>query len=195
MNRDFVLAASHGPLRGHLTLPPAPEGLVLAARLHDTLEPESDLAAHRLAILSMPLLSESEMRFPDAAYNVPLLTQRILDLLELIRRDGDTESLPLGIFAAGHGAPAAIRAAARRDTQVRALACHGGLLDLAGLENLKLLAAPILMVTDPDDAASRTSFQRAASHISPPHRLLTLQPGEGPGSHVAQWFWEHFQAI
>lgn len=198
MNREFVLVTPHGPLRGELTIPSAPRGLVVLAHVHDSPEDvgiASDLAAGSLSVLSMPLLTEEEMRFPDAAHNVPLLTQRLVDLLNLIRIDGDTESLPMALYAGGPATPAALRAAALRDAQVRVLTCHGGLIDQAGLQSLDLLAAPLLMLADADDAAAEASFQRAAEYICAPHKFVCLYPGESPGSHVARWFEEHLQAI
>lgn len=196
MNREISLATHHGPLHGHLTVPLAARGLVLVAR---TASGEADvgheLPIRHLAVLDVPLLTSQETPFPDAAHNVPLLAERLVEILNFIRIDGDTEALPLGIFASGHGTPAALRVAALRDAQVKALACHGGLVDLAGLQNLRLLAAPLLVLADADDAAAQTAFQRAAVHLAAPHRLQHLQPGEGPGGHVAAWFGEHLPAI
>ncbi|HZX32371.1 MAG TPA: hypothetical protein VFF03_13550 [Rhodocyclaceae bacterium] len=198
MNRDIFLETFHGPLHGQLAIPPAPRGLAVLALVEPLPEDEAlaaALAADHLAVLAMPLLTEQELHFPDAAYNVPLLAHRFTDLLNLLRYDGDTERLPVGLYAEGHAAPAAIRAAALKDAQVGAVACHGGLIDLAGRENLHLLAAPLLMLVDADDQASQTSFRRASGYISAPKELRSLAPGESPGSHVAQWFGDHLQAI
>lgn len=198
MNRDFYLETFHGPLHGQLAIPPAPRGLAVLALVEPLPEDDAlatELAADDLAVLAMPLLTEQELHFPDAAYNVPLLTQRFTDLLNILRYDGDTERLPVGLYAEGHASPAAIRAAALKDAQVGAVACHGGLIDLAGLENLRLLAAPLLMLVDAGDTASQVSFQRAAAHISVRKELRPLTPGESPGSHAARWFVEHLQAI
>ncbi|HJW26378.1 MAG TPA: hypothetical protein VJ576_15905 [Rhodocyclaceae bacterium] len=198
MNRELSLAIAHGFLPGQLTLPPAPRGLAAVVRISahpadDGLA--ADLATRGLGLLSMPLLTPEEGHFPDALHNVPLLTRRLTGLLDFLRNDGDTEGLPLGLLADRHAAPAAIRVAALRDAQVAALACHGGLIDLAGLENLRLLAAPLLMLVDEDDPASLASYERAAPHLSVPRKLVRLEPGQNPDTLVARWFGEHLQAL
>lgn len=198
MKRDFNLATPHGLLAGELTLPAAPRGLVLLPAVQPT--PLDRLVAAHLAedgyaLLFLPLLTSADAAFPDAAHNVPLLARRLTEALDLMRRDGDTESLPLGLFAPAHATPAAIRAAARRDLQVRALACHGGLPDLAGVQHLELLAAPLLMLADSEDTAATASFRRSTPHLSAAHELHRLAPGENPAGPIARWFGQYLQAV
>lgn len=191
MNRSISFHTPHGPLYGRLEMPEHPRGLVLLARSHhapvDALI-AANLAGRGYAVLGIELLSTQEAQFADATQNVPRLTQRLLDILEFIRHDGDMENLPLAIFASGDATPAAIRAAARRDTQVGALACHGGFVDRAGLEALKLLAAPLLVLFAENDQLGKIAFQRAASHLRTVHETHTLDIGEDPVSRVASWF-------
>lgn len=198
MNREISLATDRGPLRGRLAIPSGARGLVLLPQLHG-LPPDRVLAATLAlgdhAVLTMDLLTAREAQFPDACHNVPLLTRRLIEALDLLRQDGDTALLPVGLFAQAHVTPAALRAAARRDAQVRAVACHGGLVDLAGVQNLRLLAAPLLMLVDTDDGVAAAAFQRAEKYISAPHLLLRPSPMDDPGSPVARWFGEDLQAI
>jgi hypothetical protein len=197
MNRSISFQTPHGPLHGQLEIPDhQPRGLILLARAHHApidVVITANLAARGYAIFNMELLSSQEAQFADATQNVPRLSQRLLDILSLISRDGDMQDLPLGIFATGDASPAAIRAAAQRDTQVRAVACHGGLIDRAGLQALKLLEAPLLTLFDPDDNAGRTAFQRAAQHLSDIHESHVLVAGEDPVLRVAAWFALHFR--
>lgn len=199
MKRDFGLHTGRGALPGQLSLPQrTPGGLILVGQLHATpvdIAVTASLSGRNYAILSVSLLTLQEMHFPDAVYNVPLLSQRLTDILDLASRDSDTGNLPVGLFVSGHVTPAAIRAAACRDRQVQALACHGGLIDQAGLQYLRLLAAPLLMLADAEDPGSAVSFQRAASHLSVTHQLHRLGPGENPSGRVAGWFGEHLQAV
>ncbi|WP_265942602.1 hypothetical protein [Dechloromonas sp. A34] len=196
MNRSISLHTPHGILHGQLELPDRPKGLILLARAHhapiDVLI-AANLAARGYAIFGMELLSSQEVHFADATQNVPRLSQRLLDILSLIARDGDMQELPLAIFATGDASPAAIRAAAQRDTQVRAVACHGGLIDRAGLQALKLLEAPLLTLFDTEDSAGRTAFQRAALHLSDIHESHVLNQGEDPVLRVAAWFALHLR--
>jgi hypothetical protein len=191
MNRTLIRNTPLGSLHGSLDLPDQPRGLVLLARAHHAPVDAwitANLAARHFAVLNMELLSAQESRFADATQNVPKLTERLLDLLDMVRHDGDTEALPLAIFASGDAAPAALRAAAQRDTQVKALACHGGLIDRAGLQALKLLTAPLCLLIDAADEAAQTAATRAFPHLSVAHECHLLTPGEDPILRVAAWF-------
>lgn len=190
MTRDLAFATPHGRLAGEVSLPPEPRGLVVVAGLHSSplTGPIAEAAAEaRLAVFTLELLTAQELHFPDSAHNVPLLCERLLHGLELAQRDAETQDLPVGIFADAAAAPAAIRAAARRDSQVRALACHGGLVDVAGIQNLELLAAALLMLADADDTVSEASLRRAAAHLSAPWECVTLAPGESPARRAVAW--------
>lgn len=194
MNRTLAIHTPHGSLHGQLEIPENAKGLILLARAHhapvDTII-TAHLAARGYAILSMELLTVQEAQFADATQNVPRLCQRLLDILDLIRHDGDMQELPLAIFASGDASPAAIRAAAQRDTQVQVVAGHGGIIDRAGLQGLKLLVAPLSMLFDADDHIGQTAYQRAASYLNCSHEMHVLNAGEDPVMRVAAWFSLH----
>lgn len=189
--REFAFHTPRGALHASLAIPESPPGLILIAQLQPTpldTAINATLGSRHWGILSMSMLTPQEAHYPDAMHNVPLLTQRLIDALDVLRREADTEDLPIGLFASAHVAPAAIRAAAQRDQQVRALACHGGIVDLAGLQALRLISAPLLMLFDDDDRFGRLSFQRATPHLNCVHEARTLQVGENPATHVSAWF-------
>jgi len=194
MNQSLTIQTPQGPLHGHLDTPDNPRGLILLARVHHAPADAfitANLAARGYAIFCMELLSAREAQFADAAQNVPKLTQRLLDMLDLIRTREDMQTLPLAIFASGDATPAAIRAAAQRDIQVKVVAGHGGVIDRAGLQALNLLSAPLMMIFDADDDIGRNAFQRAASHLSGAYETHDLHPGEDPVIRVAAWFSLH----
>lgn len=197
MIRHIALHAPHGSLHGQLDRPETPHGLILIARSHRVPEDDmivANLAAQGFAILVMDLLTSHELQFADATQNVPRLTQRLLDVLDLIRIDGDMQELPLGVFANGDTGPAAIRCAAQRDAQVKVLVCHGGLIDRAGLQSLELLTAPFLLVSDHDDPLAPASYRRAIAHLRGPHQLCVLGAVENPLPQVSDWFVRHIAA-
>lgn len=192
IDRCIVLPTQHGALQGQLTLPASARGLIILAHADSAaFTGLARLAAGRHGVLSMGLLAAQELEFPDTLHNVALLTQRLLDVLNFVRNDGDTETLPVGLLSTAYATPAAIRTAVQRDVQVRALACLGGLIDLAGRQYLDLLAAPLLMLIEADDVAAAHSFEHAAPHFGAPHRLQRLAAGEDAGDRLAAWFWEH----
>lgn len=194
MNRHLNVQTSHGTLLGHLALPDNPRSLVLLARVQP-LAVDDPLASNLFnrghAVLGMELISDRERHFVDATQDVSRLTRRMTDMLDLIRRDGDMQNLPLGIHATGEVTPAAIRVAALRDTQVHTIACHGGLVDRAGLQALEILVAPLLMLYDEDDQGAQASWQRAQCHFSCLTEIHRLQTGEDEGERVSTWFARH----
>jgi hypothetical protein len=68
------------------------------------------------------------------------------------------------------------------------VAGHGGIIDRAGLEGLKYLVAPLMMLFDTDDSIGQTAYQRAASHLNCIHEMHVLNAGEDPVMRVAAWF-------
>ena len=191
MIRHITLQTAHGSLHGQLERPDSPRGLILIARSHHAVA-DATIAANfaelGYATFAMELLSTQEMQFIDATQNVPRLTQRLIDVLDLIRHDGDMQALPLILFASGDVAPAAIRATAQRDAQVKALACHGGLIDRAGAQALELLIAPLLVLFDSGEAVGKSAYLRARSHLRSAHEMRELVQGENPALASGIWF-------
>lgn len=190
-SQHLLLHTPHGPLYGQLELPPAAHALIVLARArHQAVDTAiiAHLASRGYALAGLDLLTAQEAHFVDATQNVARLTERLLDLLTLLRRTPGVADLPLGIFASGDSTPAAIRAAAQRDSQVRALACHGGLVDRAGLQALTCLRAPLLLLVDAGDHTARLAFERARPHLQSAQESHELRGGEDPLLRVAAWF-------
>ncbi|MCL2524740.1 MAG: hypothetical protein FWF20_04415 [Betaproteobacteria bacterium] len=197
MNRHITLNTPSGTLHGYLDCPEQARGLALLARIQRTPRDEivaAGLTASGYATLSMGLLTTRELNFADAAQNIPRLCQRLLAILGLLANDGDTEELPLALFAAGDATPAAIRIAARRDQQARVLVCHGGLIDRAGLQALKFMTAPLLMLFDADDSFGPAAFHRAQTRLRATCDEQTLLAGEDTTPYITAWFDRHLPA-
>lgn len=157
-------------LYGEIRMPEAPVGLVLFVAACGSAEQASrgDVGTQLLhsghAVLTIDLLDAAACRYADATAHVPELTENLLMLLAHVQRliDGAViPPLPLTLFASGDATPVAIRAAAIRDKAVAALACLGGLVDLAGLQYLRVLRAPLLLQHHADDAAAAANIARA----------------------------------
>lgn len=191
INRSISIHTPSGPLHGELERPDDARGLILIARAHHAPADEeyaATLNQFGFATLTIELLSAHEIQFPDATQNIPRLTQRLLDILDLTRHDHDMVDLPLAIFANGDTSPATIRASAQRDIQVKTLVCHGGMIDRAGLQSLKLLASPLLSLFNTDDVQGKTNYARAQAYLSCPHQIHTLENFENPAEIAAKWF-------
>lgn len=198
MNRHLNIHTSHGTLLGHLALPEHPRNLILLPQIQP-LAVDDPFAANLFnrghAVLSMEVICERERHFVDTSQDVSRLARRMTDILDLIRRDGDMQNLPLAIHAGGDATPAAIRVAALRDTQVSTLSCHGGLIDRAGLQALEMLVAPLLMLIDDKDPAALASWQRAYRHLACPNQMHFLQAGENQEEPVSAWLAQYAKRL
>jgi hypothetical protein len=203
MKRHFTLSTPRGDLHGDLELPepppqtplpPPPRGLVLIARLQlaaDERPITEALVADGYAVMNMELLSAAERQYPDTARNVPRLSQRLLTILDLLTKDGDTADLPLALFAAGDVTPAAISVSARRDQQIQALICHGGLIDRAGRQALKLMNTPLLMLFAAAAGFESAAFDRARQYLPAVCESWTLAADEDSSTAVLVWLNHH----
>lgn len=179
----------HAPavLRGTLLLPDAASGIVVLVTVSDSERFAQAaglgerLCEAGLGCLAIDLLPPDDARYADAAQHVPLLTEHLLAVLARLAQQMECEALPevpVGLLAAAETTPVAIRAAAIRDTTVRALVCAGGLVDLAGLQYLKELRAPLLMLLSATDEAATRNLSRARSHLPGPVSTATIPDQE-----------------
>lgn len=191
LSRNIRLSIPDGKLVAHLQCPESARTLVLMARAESRAEFDDSVATGLLsrnhAVLTIDLLIPGEAHFNHSEGNAPLLAQRLIKWLDFIRTDGDMEQLILGLYATGHAAPAAIRAAAQRDAAIRAVVVSGGLIDHAGLEYLQALVAPLLILSDGSDPLAEIAAQRAVQHISAPFEVPSIAP-EAIAQKTVAWF-------
>lgn len=185
----ITLSVERGTLHGTLDLPDDAKGLVVFV---DT-SPQEGLATPAAieilhdfgyATLTMDLLAATEAQFADAAMHLPHLADRLLTILAHLRRQIANQALPelpLALLANGHATPVAIRAAAIRDEDVGAIVCQGGLVDLAGLQYLRELRAPLLVLATEADSAAIANARRALTFVKAPNALETLALPEEHG--------------
>lgn len=135
-------------------------------------------------------------------YDVPLLAGRVLAVVDYVAADATLGSLPMGVFGSGMGAAAAVTAAAKRSSTVRALVCSAGRPDLAG-SSLAWLGMPALFLFGGDDTVGY-GFMRTLLQVLPPQIPKRLEVIDGAtdrfdeSTHVARaallasaWFTEH----
>lgn len=161
-------------LHGEVRIPEAPGGLIVFVAACGSADQASrgEIGSQLLhaghAVLTIDLLDATACRYADATAHVPELTDNLLAVLTHLQRliDGAVlPSLPIALLASGDATPVAIRAAAIRDKAIAALACSGGLVDLAGLQYLRVLRAPLLMLHHADDTAAAANIARARKFI------------------------------
>lgn len=194
MNRSLSLHTPHGPLFGELESPEGADSLLVFVACQRTAV-DAKLAAHFAtlghAVFSMDLLSYQEYQFPDSSQNIPRLTQRLLEILDFIRKEDNLAEMPVIIYGVGDAAPAILRVAAQRDALVKVVVLQGGWVDRAGRQALEYLAAPLLILLTTSDHAAIHSEQMAHRYLSVENQLHFLKSGENPADLAEAWFRKH----
>jgi dienelactone hydrolase len=160
-----------------------------------------------LATLLIDLLTPEEealdQRTGHLRFDIPFLADRLAAMIDWLKKQPQTSSLPIGLFGASTGGGAALRAAAARPDDVAAVVSRGGRPDLAG-GALPDVAAPTLLIVGGEDrpviAMNRDAMPRMRGHVA-----LEIVPGathlfEEPGTleRVAElagdWFVQYLLA-
>ncbi|AGB15526.1 dienelactone hydrolase-like enzyme [Halovivax ruber XH-70] len=194
-------------LEGDLRVPEGASGLVLFAHGSGSSRhsPRNNFVAERLrdrgvGTLLFDLLTEAEDRDPDARFDIDLLTERLVGATEWVRERSDVGDLAVGYFGSSTGAAAALRAAARPETDVGAVVSRGGRVDMAEAVLGDVTAATLFVVGGADHPVRE--WNEAAFEQLGGDRSLEVVPGaghlfEGEGQletvadHAADWFAEH----
>jgi putative phosphoribosyl transferase len=162
---DIVLDAT-------LTAPAQPVGFVVFAEADRRSASDAIIAAflnHRgFATLRLRLLAIEE-----CGTDVELLTRRLIRAVDHIRATGLDRGHPIGLFAEGDVAAAALITAAQRIDTIGAIACLGGRVDLAGAW-LGVLRTPTLFVVGSRDTSILCINRDAARSMVAPHQIAAI---------------------
>lgn len=172
----------------------SPRNVAVAEMLHQ----------RRLATVLVDLLTGEEelvdARTAELRFDIDLLTQRLIGIVDWLRVEDVVRDLPVGLFGASTGAAGALAAAAERPTQVPAVVSRGGRPDLAGAALSRVRAATLLLVGGRDEEvlalnedALRSLRGPAELHVVPGASHLFEEPGalEEVGRRAGDWFTEH----
>jgi putative phosphoribosyl transferase len=197
-----TIGVGHVAVDGDLHLPERAAGLVLFAHGSGSSRFSRRNRAVATALehagfgtLLMDLLTRQEevedQRTTEHRFNIPLLGERVVGIVDWLEARPDLHQLPLALFGASTGAAAALIAAALRPATVRAVISRGGRPDLAA-SALPEVQAPTLLIVGGDDEAVIEMNREALAHMHAPVTLEIL-PGashlfEEPGAleHVAR---------
>lgn len=156
-----------------------------------------------LATLLVDVVTPEESMDDETGLTIEIVGARLAESAAWASSQPGLESLPVGMFGAGTGAAASLRAAADRPLLVEAVVSHDGRLDLA-TDSLPFVFAPaLLLVHDGDDDLLDINRQATASvggevrvEVIPQDEPLLDETG-GPGRviHLAgEWFTRHLRA-
>ncbi|MGZ8184160.1 MAG: dienelactone hydrolase family protein [Methylobacter sp.] len=209
---DVNIAFEGFILTGFLTVPEHAKGLVVFAhgsgssrfsrRNRFVAEILNDAG---IATLLFDLLTPNEedidQRSREFRFDIDLLTDRLVGVIDWVSGETATAALPLGLFGASTGAAAALGAAAARPGKVVAVVSRGGRPDLAQ-PHLAKVKAPTLLIVGGEDTVVTGLNRQAAAQLPVEHRLeivpgathLFEEPGklEQVANLVCAWFLHHF---
>ncbi len=191
-------------LEGDLRVPEGATGLVLFAHGSGSSRhsPRNNFVAERVrdrgvGTLLFDLLTEAEDETYETRFDISLLTDRLVGATEWVRRRPRTADLQLGYFGSSTGSAAALRAAARPETDVGAVVSRGGRVDLAADVLDRVSAATLFIVGGNDhpvlewnrDAYEQLTGERSLEVIEGASHLFE-EPGalEAVAEHAGTWF-------
>ncbi|WLI09818.1 MULTISPECIES: dienelactone hydrolase family protein [Pseudomonas] len=121
------------------------------------------LAERGLGTLLFDLLTEPEQYLDNQTrelrFNIALLSNRLVKVIDWIARDAELQPLPIGLFGASTGAAAALLAAAERSDVVHAVVSRGGRTDLAGAALPRVKAPTLQIVGELDPVVLKLNVQ------------------------------------
>ncbi|GAA2855880.1 hydrolase [Actinoplanes cyaneus] len=190
-------------LEGDLTLAGHATGVVLFAHGSGSSRhsPRNQAVARELnrrgfATMLTDLLAPGEDT-REHRFDIGLLADRLVAIVDWLRVQPATAGLPLGLFGASTGGAAALVAAAARPDGVRTVVSRGGRPDLAGPALIDVRVPTLLIVGGRDDAvlelneeARNTMRVHAELRIIPDATHLFEEPGalESVAEQAGEWF-------
>jgi putative phosphoribosyl transferase len=155
----------------------------------------------KVATLLIDLLTPDEAEDRRKVFDIDLLAGRVLLAKAWLEQDARTKGLGIGYFGASTGAGAALQAAARDPSSIRAVVSRGGRPDLAE-PYLPSVTTPTLLIVGGEDFPVIQMNQDAFAQLTCPKKLVIV-PGathlfEEPGAleqvaeHALIWFQQHF---
>lgn len=197
-------------LEGELVVPEDASGVVVFAHGSGSSRhsPRNNFVAERLrqrglGTLLFDLLTEREDRSREMRFDIDLLTDRLAATTQWLRKCPEASGRSLGYFGSSTGAAAAMRGAARRETDIDAVVSRGGRVDLAAEVAGDLTAPTLLIVGGDDDSVlelNREVFEAftAEADLRVVEGAGHLFEGEGEletvADHAADWFVRHLES-
>lgn len=158
------------------------------------------LRERKFGTLLLDLLTPAEDSRYQNRFDIDLLTQRLAGATKWLEKLPAANNCRIGYFGASTGAASALQAAASLP-QVGAVVSRGGRPDLASIQSLKSVKAPVLLIVGSLDTGV-LELNKQAFQAMECHKELVIVPGathlfeeEGKLDEVAKlaatWFERH----
>ncbi|XHH10407.1 MAG: dienelactone hydrolase family protein [Candidatus Bathyarchaeia archaeon] len=181
-----IPVTANSAIEGNLTLPPNASAVVTFAHGSGSsrFSPRNQYVSktfndNGFATLLIDLLTteEEEIDVSTAEYrfNIGLLAERLIAATEWLKIDPSTKNMAFGYFGASTGAAAALIAAAKLPSEIKAVVSRGGRPDLA-VDFLGQVNAPTLLIVGGDDTDVIELNQQALDMMTAEKKLVIV-PG------------------
>jgi dienelactone hydrolase len=182
---EICIPTGRNSINADLTVPRDARGIVVFAHGSGSsrhsprnLASAATLQHHGFATLLADLLTTSEGERDEWTreyrFDIGMLAQRVVDVMDWVSQELQTKTLPLGLFGASTGAAAALVAAAQRPENVRAVVSRGGRPDLAH-SHLASVRAPTLLIVGSRDTHVLALNRTALRQLGPASALEIVQ--------------------
>ena len=184
-----VSLSGHVTVEADVAVPDAAQAAILIIPRDPRQDPiAAALQAAGFATIHADLLTTEE-RVVDALtgarrFDIALLAARAVALIDWVENHPPTAGLPIGLFASGPTAAAALTAAADQPASVRAVVAYEGRPDLAG-PALHWVEQPTLLIVNDVDEAVFELNRRAILDIPAEVRLEIVPTGEDTADDTA----------
>lgn len=214
IEQELLIPVTGVNLVAFLTIPEKAQGLVLfvhgSGSSRHSIRNESmakQIEEAGMATLLFDLLTEEEDKWDainhELRFNIPLLSERLIEVTEWLSTYKETQGLAIGYFGASTGASAALVAASLMNKRVKAIVSRGGRPDLAGSRLGRVEAATLLIVGGADYGVIELN-EKALQNLHCQKKLeivanathLFEEAGalKEVGDLASKWFYQHFIA-
>lgn len=157
---EVTIPLSNGiSLKGNLTIPPEANAFVIFSHGSGSSRfsrrnnyVAAFLNAKKIATLLIDLLTEEEDEIYTNRFDIDLLTERLVDITNLMIQRPGLKNLKTGFFGASTGAASALKASVQTGSIIKAVVSRGGRPDLAQMSLTKVEAPTLLIVGSLDEA-------------------------------------------
>ena len=177
MEKLVQIKAGAVTIEGELVIPPQAKGLVLFAHGSGSsrFSPRNNFVAtvlqkSGLGTLLIDLLSKKEDEIYETRFDIDLLTERLLTVIEWLQKEPETKNLELGLFGSSTGAAAALKAAAQKGEAIKAVVSRGGRTDLAN-SVMADVVSPTLFIVGGNDFGVIELNQESYKLLKSPKKL------------------------
>jgi putative phosphoribosyl transferase len=157
LNETIQIPVGEVSLTGDLIIPDKATGLIIfshgsgSSRLSSRNRQVAQyLQEQGFATLLFDLLTTREDLNHETRFNIPLLTDRLVQTTRWVQHAAYTKDFDIGYFGASTGAASALGAAAALGDKVKAVVSRGGRPDLAAAD-LHKVKAPVLLIVGSRD--------------------------------------------